>query len=221
MYTRQVLGAAAVSLAVGYLSLVFGYTGVAVLSAVALTYLFARWSWAAYHRTRYWLGRGTRGVHAEECPNCNRSRYRLSGDWMLKCHTCGWTPGIPVLRWFRRSVPARQFRRSMSVAGAFIAGAAMATLLSAQPQTTASVPRAPTVALPFPSADQIMTAGAAVLLLVIAVLWALRPRQYYCRNCGQDLGRGDPPDACPKCGSNRFTHEDPGVGEKVRVEKID
>lgn len=225
MYTKQVVGSLAVSLGIGYLSFASGSTGIAVIAAVALSYFIIRWIWATYHRTRYWLSRGTEGIYSENCPDCERSRYRVSGDWILKCHKCGWKPGVPVLRWIARSVPAIQFQRSVSGTGAFVAGASIATLLFSRPQTTGDPSLRPTtisVATPnLPGFEQLALFGILVLLLIGAILWAMRPRQYYCRNCGQDLGRGDPPDKCPKCGSNRFTNDDPGVGEKVRVEQVE
>jgi hypothetical protein len=37
---------------------------------------------------------------------------------------------------------------------------------------------------------------------------------YYCSNCGQYLGISRK--TCDRCGSNRWTTEDPGVGIKIR-----
>lgn len=225
MYARQVIGSLALSLGVGYLSLVGGYPGIAAVAAIALSYLVVRWTWASYHRTRYWLFRGTKGVYSEYCPNCERDRYRLSGDWILACHKCGWKPGVPVLRWVARSVPAIQFRRSATRIGAFVAGIAITVLLFSRSQAAGSpsfhLPSVSSVTSVLPSIEQVLLLGVLVLSLAVAILWALRPRQHYCKNCGQDLGRGDPPERCPKCGSNRFTNEDPGVGEKVRVERVE
>lgn len=225
MYTRQVIGSLVVSLGVGAVVFTSGYAALAVLAAVSLTYLVLRWGWATYQRTRYWLSRGTDGVYTEYCPNCNRSRYRISGDWILECRQCGWKPGRPGVRWLTRSVPAIQLRRSMSRMGAFAAGVSITILLAARPTGGGS----PTLNFPvvsvdvpsLPSGEQLAIFGVLVVALIIAILWALRPRQYYCRGCGQDLGRGDPPERCPKCGSNRFTHEDPGVGKKLRIERVE
>jgi len=225
MYTRQIIGSLVLSLGIGYLSLASGYTGTAAVAAIALSYFLLRWSWASFHRTRYWLSHGTKGVYTDYCPDCERNRHRISGDWILKCHKCGWKPGLPVLRWFVRSVPAIQFRRSVSRVGAFTAGISITVLLSSRPLSAEGPTlRLTTVSLAIPnlpSLDQVALFGLLVLSLIIAILWAMRPKQYYCRNCGQDLGRGEPPDRCPKCGSNRFTNEDPGVGEKVRVEQVE
>lgn len=225
MYTVQHIGSLVGSLGVGYLCFASGYNGIAVIAAAVLTYFIVRWSWASYHRTRYWLSRGTKGVHTEYCPNCERDRHRTSGDWILKCHECGWKPGIPVLRWAVRSVPVIQFRRSISRVGAFAAGVSITTMLFSQTKSTAPTfplfpPSSPAVPN-LPSYQQVALFGVVILLMVGAILWMMRPRQYYCRNCGQDLGRDEQPDMCPKCGSNRFTEEDPGVGEKVRVEQVE
>lgn len=220
MYTRQVIGSLVVSLGFGYLSLISGYNGIAVMAVVVLSYLVIRWVWATLHRTRYWLSRGTEGIYTEYCPNCEQDRYRVSGDWILTCHKCGWKPGLPVLRWIVRSVPAVQFRRSVSRTGAFAAGASLSVLLTTQPRGASSF-GLPTVSPSnpnLPSVEQVALLGVIVLAFIAAILWAMWPRQYYCANCGQDLGRGDPPESCPKCGSNRFTNEDPGVGKKLRID---
>ena len=33
------------------------------------------------------------------CPNCQAYVRRLNGDRFLTCHRCGWTVGLPALRW--------------------------------------------------------------------------------------------------------------------------
>jgi len=71
-----------------------------------------RWFLAWVYRTRFWVRRGGRG-HRVECPNCHARRHRIGGDWLLQCKRCGWKAGLPVLRWFTRSVPARQLRRTV------------------------------------------------------------------------------------------------------------
>jgi len=38
--------------------------------------------------------------------------------------------------------------------------------------------------------------------------------KYYCANCGQYLGFE--PKTCPRCGSNRYTDRDKGVGDTYR-----
>lgn len=224
MYIWQVAAALTGALVGGYLGFSLGFSTQGIIAAAALSYLVVRWVLAVIQRTRYWLSRGTRGVYSEYCPNCEQQRHRMAGDWILTCRRCGWKSGKPVLRWLVQSVPAIQFKRSVSRTGAFVAGAAIAALvLSPTRQATAPSP-SPSVfpGLPsLPSSGQIVGFGAALLILVAVIIWIMRPRQYYCRNCGQDLGRGDPPEACPKCGSNRFTTDDPGVGKKRRVEQLD
>lgn len=217
MYTKQVLGSVALAAVAGFFLLSSG-AGVAVGGAGALlTYFLARWGWATFHRTRYWLDRGTQGHHSETCPDCNRDRYRMSGDWVLRCHRCGWVSGYPVLRWFYRSVPAVQFRRTVSPLGAFVSGIAI-TLLAGRSDGLSGPSGGVTLpALPLPSAGDILFSIGVVCAGALLVAWLLRPRQYYCAKCGQDLGRGDPPDTCPRCGSNRFTNEDPGVAQKIEL----
>lgn len=197
---------------------------ISILVAI-LAFFLIRWLWATFHRTRYWLSRGTKGIHSEYCPNCQRNRYRTSGDWILKCHKCGWVSGLSVLRWGYRSVPAIQFKRSVSKFGAFAVGFGTAILFNSPPTSMSAwsvqFPSPSLGPINLPSVEQFVLALIIILILGAAILWAMRPRQYFCQNCGQDLGRGNPPEHCPKCGSNRFTNEDPGVGEKVRVQHVD
>lgn len=222
MYTRQVLGSLLIAGVAGYVSLVSGTQTVTVLAIAVLSFLAVRWTWATVGRTRYWFSRGTKGVYHEHCPNCRSRRYRASGDWILTCHKCGWKPGLPVVRWVTRSVPAIQLRRSVTRTEAFVAGVFSTVFLLRPPHSLAS----PRIGVPsldlglpaFPSAQDILLSLVVLIMVVLAVLWALRPRKTYCANCGQYLGRGEPEENCGKCGSNRFTHEDPGVGEKMRVE---
>lgn len=35
----------------------------------------------------------------DHCQDCGQRIWRLSGDWLLQCHRCGWTEGYPVLRY--------------------------------------------------------------------------------------------------------------------------
>ncbi|SEK52914.1 hypothetical protein SAMN04488691_101664 [Haloferax larsenii] len=41
------------------------------------------------------------GRNKGTCPNCQAYVRRLDGDRFLTCHRCGWTVGLPVLRWLR------------------------------------------------------------------------------------------------------------------------
>jgi hypothetical protein len=222
MHLRQIIGSLAVGLGCGYLALKSGYTNIGIGAAIILAYLITSWTLASYHRTHYWLSRGSKGVFTKRCPNCDRSRHRMPGDWILNCLQCGWKPGLPVLRWFVKSLPAIQFRRSVSLSEAFLAGVALTILVYSRPESVGALDfRSPslTPTVPnIPSFNQILAIGTALLILFAIILWAKRPQRYFCKNCGQDLGRGDPPETCPKCESNRFTTEDPGVGMKVRME---
>ena len=222
MYTRQVLGSLVVAGVVGYVSLVSGTQIVAVLSIAVVSFFAVRWTWATVGRTQYWVSRGTKGVYHEHCPDCRSRRYRTSGDWILTCHKCGWKPGLPIVRWVTRSVPGIQFRRSVTRTEAFVAGV-FSTVLLLRPPHSLALPRvgvqSPEFGLPaFPSGQEVLLSLVVLFMVVVAVLLALRPRKTYCANCGQYLGRGEPDENCGKCGSNRFTHEDPGVGEKMRIE---
>lgn len=138
--------AVAVAGAIGalWLTLDDGYaigTGVAI---AVVTYICVRWAIAWVYRVRYWHSRGTQGVYYEQCPNCDARRYRTGGDWILRCHSCGWKSGVMSLRWLTRSVPSIQFRRTVAgtdlivvvVAAALVvsgltAGVTMASLSSA------------------------------------------------------------------------------------------
>ena len=210
MYIRQVIGSIIAGCLAAFLSFGVGFELVTAVAVGILIALGIRWIWATFGRTRYWLDRGTNGVYQEECPNCHSRRYRVGGDWILTCHRCGWKPGWPVIRWLTRSVPAIQFRRSVSRIEAVVAfvGAVVLGL-----SLSDSIPV-------LPSFEEILIAAGIAIVALALLLWGLFFRKTYCRNCGQYLGRGKPPGNCPRCGSNRFSHQDPGVGKKVRVEQM-
>lgn len=63
-----------------------------------------------------------------------------------------------------------------------------------------------------------MAAGGSLLVVGGAALF-LTFQRWYCANCGQALSRGKKPQRCNRCGSNRVTTDDPGVGEAVRVKQ--
>lgn len=210
---------------VGYSSLISGISSVGAFSIGVLSLLLIRWIWATMGRTRYWLPRGTQGVYYQSCPNCNERRYRVSGDWILKCHACGWTVGWPVVRWITRSEPAVQFRRSVSrveavIFGVFALGLSIWSLLNIRSSKLG-------LSLLFldldwlPSLTEVAVWFGSATLICVLVIWMLFYRRVYCANCGQYLGRGEPPSVCPKCDSNRFTHQDPGVGEKRQIQIMD
>lgn len=217
MYMKQVLLSAFAAFGITTVAVLSGLPLYPAIAILGLSFILSRWTLSTFGRTRYWLDRGTGGVYTARCPNCNSNRYRLSGDWILTCRSCGWKPGFPVLRWFTQSVPAIQFRRSIDPLGSFLVGVLLTFLVTNWPKTVR--PPSLTIQYPtFPELEQVVQALAVLILMSILVWLALRPRDTYCRNCGQYLGRGKPEEVCPKCGSNRFTHEDPGVGLKIRTE---
>jgi len=61
-----------------------------------------------------------------------------------------------------------------------------------------------------------MWIGVAITMPGVLMLYYAW-RDWYCAQCGQHLGQGSRPDRCDRCGSNRVTNEDPGVGDAVRV----
>lgn len=113
MYRRQVAVAAILGMSASYLLWVESFS-LSVSAAVAvLVYFAVRWFIAWMYRIRYWYRRGTRGVYTRSCPDCGQYIYRVSGDWIMKCHRCGWTAGLPVVRWLTKSVPSIQLRRTV------------------------------------------------------------------------------------------------------------
>lgn len=112
MYWGQISVATGVALLSGYLIHQHGRSAIVATLFGMLAYVFVRWAIAWVYRIRYWYSRG-RTDHSRSCPNCSGYIYRQSGDWVLRCKRCGWTVGWPVFRWFTRSVPARQFRRTV------------------------------------------------------------------------------------------------------------
>lgn len=44
----------------------------------------------------------------------------------------------------------------------------------------------------------------------------MRVRPWYCKMCGQFLGRGQKPNRCNRCGSNRVTNRDPTSKDSPR-----
>lgn len=85
---------------------------VAVLMAT-ITYVIVRWLVAWGFRIRYWYQRGTKGIYSRSCANCGQYIYRRRRTWILKCERCGWTPGLPLIRWITHSVPGLQLRRTV------------------------------------------------------------------------------------------------------------
>jgi uncharacterized protein YkwD len=113
MYWGQVGAALLVAVGAALVALLAGFSAVVATAVGVLVYALVRSTLAWVFRVRHWLARGTRDVHYRECPNCRARRHRLRGDWILTCRACGWRPGLPLLRWVTRSVPARQFRATV------------------------------------------------------------------------------------------------------------
>jgi uncharacterized protein YkwD len=90
-----------------------GYSLTRSIAAGVLVYFAIRWLIAWIFRIRYWYRRGTRGVYTQSCANCGQYIYRKGGDWVLTCHRCGWKAGFPITRWFTKSVPSIQLRRTV------------------------------------------------------------------------------------------------------------
>jgi len=115
MYWGQALGSSTVAAGFAYLGHTrYGLDLVTAVAGGAVVYVLLRTLLATLFRTRYWLRRGTRGAYWQRCGDCGQQVHRVSGDWILTCHRCGWTVGRPLVRWVRYSVPARQFQRSIS-----------------------------------------------------------------------------------------------------------
>jgi uncharacterized protein YkwD len=113
MYWGQAIVSFLVAVSIAYSEYVRGRPTIQAALVGIVAYIFIRWFVSWIYRIRYWHQRGTRGVYTETCPNCRRGRHRLPGDWILKCHACGWKPGIFFIRWFTRSLPAQQLRRTI------------------------------------------------------------------------------------------------------------
>lgn len=113
MYWRQALLSALLAGAVSFQIYSNGRTLLAAVGGGIATYVVLRVVIATFFRTRYWLSRGGHQNDSRSCPSCGQYIRRQSGDWILHCKRCGWTSGYPVLRWFHRSIPVVQFRRSL------------------------------------------------------------------------------------------------------------
>jgi len=132
LYPKQ---AALAVLAAGACSYFFYSSRGEVIHALGLgliVYVALRVIVAFAFRIKYWYHRGTRRIYTTQCGKCQQRIYRMGGDWILKCHRCGWKPGLPVLRWFTQSVPAIQFRRSLTrTRGILLVGAVVLLLAPA------------------------------------------------------------------------------------------
>lgn len=111
MYWGQIAFSFLAGATLGYHLYESGHTLLTAVLAGVLLYIGSRWVIAWLYRIRFW--QGTRSTRREYCPNCNRHRSRLGGDWLIECHACGWKEGWPGVRWVTRSVPSIQLRRTV------------------------------------------------------------------------------------------------------------
>jgi uncharacterized paraquat-inducible protein A len=57
--------------------------------------------------------------------------------------------------------------------------------------------------------------GIPITLFGLGLIWqSFSPTRYYCANCGQYLGFES--STCPRCGCNRYTNKDKGIGDTYR-----
>jgi len=91
-----------------------GYQSVVVVLVGITVYIAVRWGIAWTFRTKFWYHHGGNRNDGDSCPNCGRYIYRFERDWVLRCGRCGWTAGWPVIRWFTKSVPSQQLRRTVA-----------------------------------------------------------------------------------------------------------
>lgn len=103
----------------GYAALTRGYPQKAAGAAAGVAFLLgwlAAWVLAVRsHRRR------DEGILPNSCPDCGQY-LGTSGAWMTAC-SCGWKPGVPVLRWLTHSEPALQLRgiaRSPKIVGSLL-----------------------------------------------------------------------------------------------------
>jgi Zn finger protein HypA/HybF involved in hydrogenase expression len=224
MYTRQILGAILLGMTLTVTTWISGADPTPAIALGLLATFGIRWLWATFLRIQYWHSRDSRDLYTEYCPNCHAKRYRTSGDWLLTCHRCGWQPGLPVLRWFTRSLPATQLRRSVPRLGAFAAGVLVTILIYTFSPVGLTFPTTiPSVTLPdaneVANTVGVFLAVSTILLVVYIYLRYFRP--WYCDNCGQFLGRGRRPNRCGRCDSNRMTNRKTPAGQKVVIQNDD
>jgi len=118
MRWRQTLFAAALAIGAVVAALLRLEASLLVATLIgSAVYVGVRACISTLFRTRYWIARGTKGAYTRRCPDCGQRIYRKRGDWIMHCYRCGWTAGLPGLRWCTHSVPARQLRRSLSWIG--------------------------------------------------------------------------------------------------------
>lgn len=190
---------------------------------IGILFVLGIWIARTIGRTRYWLDRGTRGEYYENCPKCNEKRYRVDGDWILKCYECNWKTGYPVLRWFRKSVPIIQFKRSIKTWESFIFGFLVSPIIlkfSLESGILLGYDISNISILDFNFEPIIDILGLILFILTVIFIVIIIPKKepkIYCLSCGQYLGEGEPQPKCERCGSNRTTR-DPDAGHKKQIE---
>lgn len=127
MYWGQLAVAIAGGVAVVAWLQMRGHGAVVLIAGAVLAYLGIRWTIAWLARVRYWVRRG--GRRRARCPDCGQRIRRLGGDWIMTCRRCDWRAGWPLMRWFTRSVPARQLVRTVSGPSLLVAVVAGALLI--------------------------------------------------------------------------------------------
>lgn len=113
MYWGQIsiaLFAATVTLGISYQ---YGQPALVAVLMATVAYVIVRWLVGWGFRIRYWYQRGTRGIYSRSCADCGQYIYRRRRTWILECERCGWTAGLPVVRWITHSIPGRQLRRTI------------------------------------------------------------------------------------------------------------
>jgi uncharacterized protein YkwD len=113
MHWRQVALAVCAAVFLSFYLNRYGYSPTQSIAAGVLVYFAVRWFIAWMFRVQYWYRRGTRGIYTQSCANCGRYIHRKGDDWIITCHRCGWKAGLPITRWFTKSVPSIQLRRTV------------------------------------------------------------------------------------------------------------
>lgn len=103
----------------GYAALAIGYSQKAAAAAAGVAFLFGWFvAWVLAVRSHR---RRDEGILPNSCPDCGQY-IGTSGAWMTAC-SCGWKPGMPVIRWFTHSGPALRLRgilRSPKIVGSIL-----------------------------------------------------------------------------------------------------
>lgn len=107
----QIAFSVIIATSVSYFSYIQGFGVVGVTSAALVSYSVTRWGIVWIFRTRFWYH--TNSNRTSRCKNCDQYMYRLSGDFVPECKTCGAKQGLPIIRILTRSVAAVQLKRTV------------------------------------------------------------------------------------------------------------